>query len=182
MRSFLFLSIILLTIVSCKNTYTNNTADEIEVDTIYIDEYTEPSSRVDSVDIDSTAISNIKFCISINEFNSRKKTFLNTHPNLGTLKIASINGFFYNDSLAGIEIISVQQNAFRNNSNDFVGWEDLFKEKYRGRYDFVTREYETYVKNIFVTDFSSQSTPSKTFKELMEKNIQYFLIKQIFRI
>ena len=169
MRSFLYLLIILLTIVSCKNTYTNNTADEIEVETIYIDEYTEPSSRLDSVDSDSTAISDIKFCISTNEFNSRKKTFLSTHPNLGTLKIASINGFFYNDSLAGIEIISVQQNAFRNNSNDFVGWEDLFKEKYRERYDFVTREYETYVKNIFVTDFSSQSTPSKTLKELMEK-------------
>lgn len=169
MRSFLYLSIILLTLVSCKNTYTNNTADEIEVDTIYIDEYTEPSPKVDSVDIDSTAISNIKFCISINEFNSRKKTFLNTHPNLGNLKIASINGFFYNDSLAGIEIISVQQNAFRNNSNDFVGWEDLFKEKYRGRYDFVTSGYETSVKNIFVTDFSSQNTPSKTLKELMER-------------
>lgn len=170
MRPILYIIILIFVLVSCKNSDTNNTTIETVPDTIVIEEeYQNPSPQVDSVDIDSTAISNIKFCISPNEFNNRKKTFLNSHPNLGNLKIASINGFFYNDSLAGIEVISVQQNAFRNNSNDFVGWEDLFRKKYRGRYDFETSGYETSVKSIFVTDFSSQNSSSKTFKELIER-------------
>lgn len=165
---------LLFIFVSCTN-HSNykNTVSEILIDSIegnkINDVVSEAKPIVDSIDIDSTAISNIKFCISQIEFNNRKKAFLNAHPNLGNLKIASINGYFYNDSLAGIEIISVRQDAFRNNSKDFVGWEDLFKQKYRGRYDFNTNGYDTSVKNIFVTDVSPKNTPSNDFKELLEK-------------
>lgn len=171
MRPILYLLFVFLALVSC-NTNPNKTANAPASvpDTIVIEGDNQgPSSQIDSVDTDSTAISNIKFCISSNEFNNRKKTFLNKHPNLGHFKIAAINGFFYNDSLVGIEIISAQQNAFRNTSNDFVGWEDLFKEKYRERYDPLTGGYETSVKIIFVTDFCSQHKSSNTLNELMDR-------------
>lgn len=95
MRSILYIIFLDFVLVSCKNSYTNNTTNVTIPDTVVIEEeYHELSPQVDSVDIDSTAISNIKFCISHDEFYNRKKTFLNSHPNLGNLKIASINGFF----------------------------------------------------------------------------------------
>lgn len=80
--------------------------------------------------------------------------------------------------MAGIEIISVQQNAFRNQSNEFIGWEDLIKKKYHGKYDFRTREYETSVKNIYVTDVSSQNNPSSDIKELFARKYQRLYFKR----
>ena len=59
MRPILYIIILIFVLVSCKNSDTNNTTIETVPDTIVIEEENQnPSPQVDSVDIDSTAISN----------------------------------------------------------------------------------------------------------------------------
>ena len=124
--------------------------------------------------IDSIAIGDIKFCISEIKFNRLKKTFLNAHPTLGGLKIYSFKGFFYNGQLAAIELISVKQSIFANNSyyRDDNGWKNLVSKKYNGLYHSNTESYETNSKSIFVTDICATSSSANNYSELLNRKYE----------
>jgi hypothetical protein len=85
--------------------------------------------------IDQTAIGNIHMNTDESQFNSEKELFLNEHPKLGGLAISSIKGFFYDNRLAAIEIISDQQDIHSKIINHDLGydygWDNLYSSKYK---------------------------------------------------
>lgn len=128
--------------------------------------------EVDTFDIDSTAIADIVFGISIKEFNSKKEAFLVDHPIIGDLRIQYLNGFFYNGQLAGIEIISEKQDIFKTGEYS-RGWKTLYDKKY-------LNHYETSVKSIRVTDVCKSPIPSKSFDELVNDQFEELSYKSYY--
>lgn len=128
----------------------------------------------DSLNKDTTAIGNIYLNITREEFEDQKKIFIEETPELGGLKIKSVNGLFYDGRLAAVQIISQQQNAHRKGFAYNEGWYYLYYQKYgggiytnRSRFDF-----EKGRKGIIVTDVCASDKPFSSFEEFMEKPLQ----------
>ena len=83
----------------------------------------------DSLNKDTTAIGNIHLNITREEFESQRRIFMEETPELGGLKIKSVNGLFYNDRLAAVQIISQQQD-FHKKGGIANGWYMMYYEKY----------------------------------------------------
>lgn len=143
---------------------------------------------------DSSAIGCIHFNVIKEVFEVQKKQFLSENSMLHNYKIQSVNGFYYDDRLAVVQIISYPQDAhkksydqgFYTSPND--GWERLYSLKYtnnnqsyplksvkeieaeeRAKRPF---DYKTQHKGIKVTDFAISGRPQKSIEEVMEKNIE----------
>ena len=121
-------------VCGCKSENKNSSAEESirEIDTTNNNiEMTPP--KPDSSN-DNTAIGNIHMNIDELQFESEKEEFLSKHQELGGLAIKSLKGFFYDNRLAAIEIISEQQNIHRKRmENDIYfeeGWFHLYNSKY----------------------------------------------------
>lgn len=113
---------------STETYYTSEINDTIIDSVVNVEPETEPS-------IDQTAIGNIHMNIEESQFESEKELFLNEHPKLGGLTIRSIKGFFYDNRLAAIEIISDQQDIHSKIINHDMGydygWQPLYYSKYK---------------------------------------------------
>ena len=87
-----------------------------------------------SSSIDYTAIGNIHMNTDEFQFQEEKDIFLNEHHVLGGLTIQSLEGFFYDNRLAAIEIISDQQEIHRKlleNEINEDGWYPMYHSKYQ---------------------------------------------------
>lgn len=173
MRSIIFIFFVVLVLSSCKSSRNwdmSEVPDSIPVEIVEVEVECESqwtASQIDSLRTDMTAIADIKFGMSQFEFNKKSKSFLSTHPKLGNLKIASFRGYFYKDSLAGIEIISVQQDAIRNSPNSFYGWEDLIKQKY-GSYGCEPSVFGVHANKNNVVSASAKQYSFQRSKEISE--------------
>ena len=125
----------------------------------------------DSLNKYTTAIGNIHLNITREEFESQRKIFMEETPELGGLKIQSINGLFYNDRLAAVQVISQQQNAHRKGFAYNEGWYYLYYQKYGNSYNHSRSRftYERGRKGIIVTDVCATDKPFSSFEEFMEK-------------
>lgn len=122
--------------------------------------------------MDTTAIGNIHLNTTKGTFEEEKRVFLNESKSLGPLRIKSLTGFFYEDRLAGIEIISFPQTAHKD-GHEFpwtYGWDFMYRKKYGTQYS-VSSSYFQYVKGrkgIRVTDYGASDLPYSSFKEFLE--------------
>jgi BMFP domain-containing protein YqiC len=124
----------------------------------------------DSLNKDTTAIGNIHLNITREEFESQRRIFMEETPELGGLKIKSVNGLFYNDRLAAVQIISQQQNAHKKGMAFNEGWYYLYYQKYGSSYNHSSSRftYERGRKGIIVTDVCASDKPFSSFEEFME--------------
>jgi hypothetical protein len=120
--------------------------------------------------MDTTAIGNIHLNITQDEFEIQKNTFLEETPELGGLKIKSVNGLFYEGRLAAIQVISQQQNAHKKGMAFNEGWYYLYYQKYGSSYNHSSSRftYERGRKGIIVTDVCASDKPFSSFEEFME--------------
>ena len=83
--------------------------------------------------ISQTAIGNIHMNIDKSQFEAEKNIFISEHNKLGGLTIKSLRGYFYDNRLAAIEIISNQQELHKKKlSNEIYdeGWCCMYASKY----------------------------------------------------
>lgn len=123
---------------------------------------------------DCTAIGNIYLNITREEFESQRKIFMKETPELGGLKINSVNGLFYDDRLAAVQIISQQQDYHKKGGIAIDGWYLLYHEKYgnqhkSNRYKF---DFEKGMKAIAVTDLSASDKPFSSFEHFMDNPLK----------
>lgn len=123
---------------------------------------------------DSTAIGNICLNVTKEEFESQRKIFMKETPELGGLKINSVNGLFYDDRLAAVQIISQQQDYHKKGGIAIDGWYLLYHEKYgnqhkSNRYKF---DFEKGMKAIAVTDLSASDKPFSSFEHFMDNPLK----------
>lgn len=90
-------------------------------------------------------------------------------PELGGLKIKSVNGLFYDDRLAAVQIISQQQD-YHKKGTSIDGWSMMYYEKYgdqhtSNKYRF---DFEKGMKAIAVTDLSASDKPYSSFEQFMD--------------
>lgn len=134
--------------------------------------------------IDQTAIGNIHMNTDESQFNSEKELFLNEHPKLGGLAISSIKGFFYDNRLAAIEIISNKQDIHSKIINHDMGydygWQPLYYSKYKliehrekiqyFSFEKATGRLSIYNNNQFLIEVSDVCDSSKghdSFKDII---------------
>ena len=106
----LSIAIITLTVMSC-------TQNKQQVASIQSTHPESKSGKVkgdnkkicDNQNKDSMAIGNICLNVTKEEFESQRNIFMRETPELGGLKIKSVNGLFYDDRLAAVQIVSQQQ-------------------------------------------------------------------------
>jgi hypothetical protein len=126
-------------------------------------------SVMDSLNQDTTAIGNIHLNTTKEEFEAERKIFMEETPELGGLKIKSVNGLFYKDRLAAVQVVSHQQDAHKRGFSFNEGWKYLYYKKY-GTASFRSKfQYERGRKGIIVTDICATSNPYSTFEEFMSK-------------
>jgi hypothetical protein len=116
------------------------------------------------------AIGNICLNVTKEEFESQRKIFLRDTPELSGLKIKSVNGLFYDDRLAAVQIVSQQQEYHKKGGIATDGWFIMYYEKYgnrhkSNRYKF---DFEMGKKAIVVTDLSSTDKPFSSFDQFMD--------------
>ena len=170
MRRFdivLAFAIIILTVMACTQKKqqvapikTNQQESEVEMDK-------EHNKSIQSKD--STAIGNICLNVTKEEFENQKKIFMKETPELGGLKIKSVNGLFYDNRLAAIQIISQQQD-FHKKGGIAIGWYMMYYEKYgkqheSNKYRF---DFEKGLKAIAITDLSATDKPYSSFEQFMD--------------
>ena len=160
-------AIITLTVMACTQKKqqvapikTNQQESEVEMDK-------EHNKSIQSKD--STAIGNICLNVTKEEFENQKKIFMKETPELGGLKIKSVNGLFYDNRLAAIQIISQQQD-FHKKGGIANGWYMMYYEKYgkqhkSNKYRF---DFEKGLKAIAITDLSATDKPFSSFEQFME--------------
>jgi len=160
-------AIITLTVMACTQKKqqvapikTNQQESEVEMDK-------EHNKSIQNKD--STAIGNICLNVTKEEFENQKKIFMKETPELGGLKIKSVNGLFYDNRLAAIQIISQQQD-YHKKGTSIDGWSMMYYEKYgiqhisnRNKFSF-----EKGLKAIAVTDLSATDKPFSSFEQFME--------------
>lgn len=126
--------------------------------------------------MDTTAIGNIHLNTTKDVFEQEKRQFLAETPSLGELRIKSVTGFFYDNRLSAVQIISYPQTAHKEGKAIYgtSGWEYMYYQKYgnkyssnRGRFQFVKGR-----KGMRVTDFCASDRPYNSFKELMEQPLK----------
>ena len=160
-------AIITLTVMACTQKKqqvapikTNQQESEVEMDK-------EHNKSIQSKD--STAIGNICLNVTKEEFENQKKIFMKETPELGGLKIKSVNGLFYDNRLAAIQIISQQQD-FHKKGGIANGWYMMYYEKYgkqhkSNKYRF---DFEKGLKAIAITDLSATDKPYSSFEQFMD--------------
>ena len=139
---------------------------------------------------DSSAIGCIYFNTSKDIFEKQKLQFLAQNPKINQYEVRTIAGFFYNDKLAAVQIISSSQDEHKKtyNSDQYFsslnGWEHLYWEKYapkdlipekNNQYEIRQKspfEYMTKYKGINVTDFAASPRPLSSFKDVIESKIE----------
>lgn len=124
----------------------------------------------DSQNKDCKAIGNICLNVTKEEFESQRKIFMRETPELGGLKIKSVNGLFYDDRLAAVQIVSQQQEYHKKGGIATDGWFLMYYEKYgnqhkSNRYKF---DFEKGMKAIVVTDLSASDKPFSSFEQFMD--------------
>lgn len=124
----------------------------------------------DSQNKDCMAIGNICLNVTKEEFESQRKKFMRETPELGGLKIKSVNGLFYDDRLAAVQIVSQQQEYHKKGGSATDGWFIMYYEKYgnqhkSNRYKF---DFEMGMKAIVVTDLSASDKPFSSFEQFMD--------------
>lgn len=124
----------------------------------------------DTQNKDCMAIGNICLNVTKEEFESQRKIFLRDTPELSGLKIKSVNGLFYDDRLAAVQIVSQQQEYHKKGGIATDGWFIMYYEKYgnrhkSNRYKF---DFEMGKKAIVVTDLSSTDKPFSSFDQFMD--------------
>ncbi len=148
--------------------------EEYDSTAIVEDEPLEDNSKVGSND--STAIANIHFNTTKDVFEQEKRIFLLETKQLGNLVIKSVNGFFYNDRLSALQIIS---NGRRGKIDYKSGWADLYREKYESDIaDFLTFGCTVGCKRIYVSDWCSSCNPYTSFEDLIDKPVPHFKEKE----
>lgn len=160
-------AIITLTVMACTQKKqqvapikTNQQESEVEMDK-------EHNKSIQSKD--STAIGNICLNVTKEEFENQKIIFMKETPELGGLKIKSVNGLFYDNRLAAIQIISQQQD-FHKKGGIANGWYMMYYEKYgkqhkSNKYRF---DFEKGLKAIAITDLSATDKPYSSFEQFMD--------------
>ena len=129
--------------------------------------------------IDQTAIGNIHMNTDILDFEKEKEEFLCAHSELGGLKIKSIEGFYYDERLAAIEIFSEQQDFhtrdISGNSLYGEGWLNMYVSKYYNPQESEKRVYGgtmSEFKNeqflIIVSDFCESPYGHNSFEDIIE--------------
>lgn len=150
----------------------------------------EPVEKLDSSSeiIDSSAIGNIHLNTTKDIFLNEKNEFIRNYKSIGALSIKSLNGYFYNNKLAAIEVISEKQNAHalyckRQDIGD-NGWFNLYKSKYFKREttlnnDFALISWLSFSSYLFdnyfikgnmivlVSDYKNTSKPCDNFEEVI---------------
>lgn len=161
-------AIITLTVMACTQKKqqvapikTNQQESEVEMDK-------EHNKAIQSKD--STAIGNICLNVTKEEFESQRNIFMRETPELGGLKIKSVNGLFYDDRLAAVQIVSQQQEYHKKGGIATDGWFIMYYEKYGNqhksyRYKF---DFEMGKKAIVVTDLSASDKPFSSFDQFMD--------------
>lgn len=117
------------------------------------------------------AIGNICLNVTREEFESQRIIFMKETPKLGELKIKSVNGLFYDDRLAAVQIISQQQD-YHKKGTSIDGWYMMYYEKYgnqhkSNKYRF---DFEKGVKAIAITDLSASDKPFSSFEQFMDNS------------
>lgn len=121
---------------------------------------------------DSTAIANIHFNTTKEVFEQEKRIFLAETKQLGNLAIKSVNGFFYNNRLSALQIIS---NGRKGKIDYDSGWADLYREKYESDIaDFYTFGCTVGCKRIYVSDWCNSCNPFTSFEDLIDKPVPHF--------
>lgn len=161
--------LLLVSIKSCKiDKYTPSQNNYIS------EERSDQKSQMELDYMDTTAIGNIHLNTSKEVFEQERSQFLKETKTLGELKIKSVTGFFYDNRLAAIQIISYPQTAHKNGRFGMKGWEYLYDKKYRENYSSNKGDFQ-YIKGrkgIKVTDLCASDCPYSSFKELMEKPLK----------
>lgn len=126
--------------------------------------------------MDTVAIGNIHLNTTKDIFEQEKRQFLTETQTLGELRIKSVNGFFYEDRLAAIQIISYPQTAHKEGNAIYGinGWEYMYYQKYGDNYSRGSGKFQFVKgrKGIKVTDFCGSDRPFSSFEELMEKPLK----------
>ena len=125
--------------------------------------------------MDTTAIANIHLNTTQEVFELEKQQFLEETKTLGGLKIKTVKGFFYENRLAALQIISFEQTFHKDNKIALSnGWELLYQQKYGMPYRVQNSRFQ-YIKGrkgIIVTDFCASDQSYSNFKELMEQPLR----------
>lgn len=133
-RISFFISVsILIIALSCKNENRKSTT-EYQIEVVDSVANNEMNAEQESNSNDDTAIGNIHMNIDESQFELEKEDFLNNHYKFGGLTVKSLKGFFYNNRLAAIEIISDQQDIHRKQLEYDInedGWYPMYKSKYK---------------------------------------------------
>ena len=174
--------VVLICSYGCRNDYKRSNSENSN-DNIHTEVTKNPTK--DS-SIDQTAIGNIHMNTDILEFESEKEEFLCAHPELGGLKIESIEGFYYDERLAAIEIFSEQQDFHTRdiNGNSFYGegWLNMYVSKYynpqemyhnpqeseKRIYGGTMSEFKNGQFLIIVSDLCESPYGHKSFEEIIE--------------
>lgn len=136
MRKYAFLFVAVTTLgllVGCANKLKNPSTEypSENVDTVVANL---PNTELKTTpSIAQTAIGNIHMNIDESQFEAEKDMFLSEHNKLGGLTIKSLKGYFYDNRLAAIEIISNQQDLHRKKLNNEIydeGWGSMYASKY----------------------------------------------------
>ena len=126
--------------------------------------------------MDTTAIGNIHLNTTKEVFEQEKRQFIAETQTLGKLRIKSVNGFFYDDRLAAVQVISYPQTAHKEGHAIYGvnGWEYMYYQKYGNKYSANNGKFQFVKgrKGIRVTDFCASDRPYSSFKELMEQPLK----------
>ena len=124
----------------------------------------------DTQNKDCMAIGNICLNVTKEEFESQRKIFIRDTPELSGLKIKSVNGLFYDDRLAAVQIVSQQQEYHKKGGIATDGWFIMYYEKYGNRHksNRFKFDFEIGMKAIVVTDLSASDKPFSSFEQFMD--------------
>lgn len=177
--SFLANLFMIYSLFSCNQTYQNNNKT-LDNTPIVMEEQSrqqleeENRKQQELEKKDSTAIANIHLNTTKEVFEAEKKQFLTENKTLGCYTIKSVTGFFCNDRLAAIEIISMQQTVHKDKGFNTDSWGMLYYTKYNkisklddNKFDYVYRN-----KGIIATDLCASDKPFSSFEELMENRLK----------
>lgn len=138
--------------------------------------------------LDTIAIGNIRLNTTKDVFELEKAQFLKENDSLGPLKIKSITGFFWNDRLIAIQVISQDNSYYRDMMKngriqielepyyweyhgEGLGWSGLYALKYGKHYknqNHLTRfDYIKGRKGIRITDFCSSNKPYSSIEKII---------------
>lgn len=142
--------------------------------------------------LDTIAIGNIHLNTTKDVFETEKAQFLKENGSLGSLRIESIIGLFWNNRLAAVQLISEDNSFYRENMKDNntltnsdplywevygegTGWCGLYKMKYKDYYLKQSNgfgfEYVKGRKGIHVTDYCSSNKPYSSFDKLIKESL-----------